>query len=253
MKTPVAEEEVQDAEGHRGEGGCAVRRYGAATEDGPEADRRARKSSASTPSEGCDCGSTRCGESCGEVGREAGSARDNSQAARASSARRRRRKAAIRKRRKSGGHRPATVRTWRAGRQPRHRILHGATEEAATLEVGLDPYQLQEQMRVAGCTELERAAVGLWLVRRSIRQVARELGAPQSVVRYALRSACEKLARWRRRNPEGMNRDQILAVYAAEVNRFGYAGEHHCPPGEEDCRKTGVCTRRWYLFYDPAL
>jgi hypothetical protein len=40
----------------------------------------------------------------------------------------------------------------------------------------------------------------------------------------------------------------LREVYREDVNRRAYAPEKHCPPGQEDCRETGLCSRRWYLF-----
>ncbi len=145
------------------------------------------------------------------------------------------------------------IRTWRPEDEPRHRWLPGPTEEAAILELGLDPYVLQEQMSRAGCSHLERSAVMLWLVHRSLAAVSKKLGLPIAKIRLMLRAASDKLQRWRARHPEGLEREQILSVYAEDVNRFGYEDEHHCRPGEEECRRTGVCTRRWYLFYECRL
>jgi len=43
--------------------------------------------------------------------------------------------------------------------------------------------------------------------------------------------------------------EMIREVYRQEVQRHGYTTERHCRPGSEECRATGICTRRWYLHY----
>lgn len=40
---------------------------------------------------------------------------------------------------------------------------------------------------------------------------------------------------------------QIAAVRLEEEGRRPPHRESHCKPGQEACRRTGVCTRRWYL------
>ena len=45
-------------------------------------------------------------------------------------------------------------------------------------------------------------------------------------------------------------REALRAVYREEVSRRGYTPEKHCPPGQEECRRSGLCVRRWYLYYE---
>jgi DNA-directed RNA polymerase specialized sigma24 family protein len=44
-------------------------------------------------------------------------------------------------------------------------------------------------------------------------------------------------------------RAALREVYCEEVNRRGYQPETHCPAGQEECRRTGQCPRRWYLYF----
>jgi DNA-binding CsgD family transcriptional regulator len=143
----------------------------------------------------------------------------------------------------TGPPRPA----WRSGAPP------PSAEYAAALDVGLDPYQLVEEMRAAGCTLRERQVVLLWLARRSVAQTARRVGLERGKVMTMLRSALEKLQLWRQRRARRRAFAALPEVYAAERNRFGYAPEQHCLPGEEECRHTGLCTRRWYLYLEETL
>ena len=41
----------------------------------------------------------------------------------------------------------------------------------------------------------------------------------------------------------------LRETYRREVNRRGYTPEKHCRRGQEECRRTGVCPRRWYLYF----
>jgi len=121
------------------------------------------------------------------------------------------------------------------------------------LELALDPYELGEEMRAAGCTDLERQSLFLWLRVRRAQAVAEEIGVSRAKVVGMIRNVQHKLALWRAQHPRGLSHSQILAVYAAEVNRFGRGEEHHCPPGEEECARDGICKRRWYLFREEVL
>lgn len=134
-----------------------------------------------------------------------------------------------------------------------HRRLPGPTEEAATTAPAFDAYELIEQMRMAGCDPLQRQAVVLWLRHRSGRRVAAELGLPRAKVMALLRGVAETVGRWRAKRRQGLTEAEILGVYASEVSRYAPMGEHHCLPGEEECAKTGLCTRRWYLFREPTV
>lgn len=145
------------------------------------------------------------------------------------------------------------VRVWRWESDPRHRPLVGPTEEAVPVELALDAFELMEHMRQAGCTDSERRAVLLWLVHRSALQVARRMGLSRPQVIVLLTTARERLRQWRLTCPRRIARSEVLAIYAEEASRRGYSDERHCPPGEEECRATGRCTRRWYLFREAGL
>jgi hypothetical protein len=118
--------------------------------------------------------------------------------------------------------------------------------------VALDAYELIEQMRLAGCGDGERQAVVLLLRYRSCRRVAVEMRITRAKVVILLRGAAATLAAWRKRR-RGLTHAEIMGVYASEVSRLGQVCEHHCLPGEEECGRTGLCTRRWYLFREPTV
>lgn len=148
--------------------------------------------------------------------------------------------------------RQSVVRVWRSG-EPRHRPLVGSTEEVAPVELALDAFELMEHMRQAGCSDGERRAVLLWLVHRSALRVARKMGLSRPQVIVLLTTARNRLQQWRVTRPRRITRGEVLAIYAQEASRHGYCRERHCPPGEEECRTTGRCTRRWYLFREAGL
>ena len=82
-------------------------------------------------------------------------------------------------------------------------------------------------------------------------QIAARLGLSGSQVTALKHSARRRLA-----GVTGEERDGLLPpalalreTYRAEVARRGYVAEKHCPPGEEACRRTGQCDRRWYLYF----
>jgi len=137
--------------------------------------------------------------------------------------------------------------------ETKHRRLAGPTEEGGATELAFDAFELLEQMRMAGCDDIERRAVVLWLRHRSWRRIAAELGISRGKVTSLLRTAAETIEAWREQHKRGMTRAEILGVYASEISRHAPVGEHHCLPGEEECGKTGLCTRRWYLFREPMV
>jgi hypothetical protein len=82
-------------------------------------------------------------------------------------------------------------------------------------------------------------------------QIAARLGLSGSQVTALKQSAGRRLA-----GLSGEERDGLLSpalalheTYLGEVARRGYVAEKHCPPGQEACRHTGQCDRRWYLYF----
>ncbi len=139
---------------------------------------------------------------------------------------------------------------WRAEDDIDLRVLYGPTEQGGPRELPLDAYALLEEMARAGCSELQRRAMAAWIQVRSIATVARMLAMRPRDVRRMLKAALGQLEGFRRRRTrQVLSRQQIEAVFNEESSRYGYHDERHCPPGQEECAKTGYCTRRWYLFY----
>ncbi len=83
------------------------------------------------------------------------------------------------------------------------------------------------QREIARCFQVHPAQVSRWLkqVRAELREATRQYLAPLT-------------------RPE-----EIREVFRSEMERRGYTCERHCKRGQEACRKSGLCTRRWYLHY----
>ena len=129
----------------------------------------------------------------------------------------------------------------------------GATGEAYELEP--DTY---ERHRWADVTRVLGARLGLSAEDRAIvscltrglrpREVQERLNLPPQTVRYLLR----RLARAARRyglTPDDFRPQQsdVEQAFREQMTITVYRGERHCPEGQEACRRSGKCTRRWYL------
>ncbi len=110
--------------------------------------------------------------------------------------------------------------------------------------------QLDKLVRITRLSAGEAAVLELRRAGRSQTEIGRVLGVSTSAVGNSLRRAIEKL-RERAQEPMRLTEsEQIAEVYWEEVHRAVYRPPTCCPPGQEACRKTGLCDRRWYLFVD---
>lgn len=100
--------------------------------------------------------------------------------------------------------------------------------------------------RKAGLSPLETDLLRLAATGHSTADSARVLGVTTARVRSGLRRAVAKLQA-HAADVELPVDSQIGAVMAEEQNRRARVTESHCKPGQELCRKTGLCQRRWYL------
>jgi DNA-binding CsgD family transcriptional regulator len=104
-------------------------------------------------------------------------------------------------------------------------------------------WQLARRARL-NITEMD--VVALTIEGKEPREIAHLLGLSSGRVRnilhraIALMRACAEAVAW------DMDQ-QIAAVRVEEESRRPPRRETHCKPGQEACRKTGLCTRRWYL------
>ena len=91
------------------------------------------------------------------------------------------------------------VRTWHPEDEIDVQILYGPTEPVQRSEPPLDAFALIEEMRMAGCSELQRRAMAAWFKCRSIATVAQMLDLKPQTVRRMLKAALGQLEAWRRR------------------------------------------------------
>ena len=83
------------------------------------------------------------------------------------------------------------------------------------------------------------------------RRIARLLGVHPAQVSRRLRATLERLAAATQgENFPVLRAEQIRYVLRQETGRRAYHPERHCPPGQEACRRTGRCCRRWYLHFE---
>ncbi len=82
-------------------------------------------------------------------------------------------------------------------------------------------------------------------------QVAALLGVTPRTVANLNWQTCRRLRRALRRRGDHLLPPMfaLRETYRQEVNRRGYTPEKHCRLGQEECRLTGVCPRRWYLYF----
>ncbi|NSW54748.1 MAG: hypothetical protein HPY44_01930 [Armatimonadetes bacterium] len=100
--------------------------------------------------------------------------------------------------------------------------------------------------RKAELSPLETDLLRLAATGHTTADSARVLGITPARARNGLRRAVVKLQA-HAADVELPVDSQIGAVWVEEQNRRGRVTESHCRPGQELCRKTGLCQRRWYL------
>ena len=82
------------------------------------------------------------------------------------------------------------------------------------------------------------------------RQTARRLEMSTLQVRRWIEEVCQELREESCGPDQEPRRSQDLReVMRADMGRHAYGPERHCRPGQEACRRTGLCSRRWYLHY----
>ncbi len=82
-------------------------------------------------------------------------------------------------------------------------------------------------------------------------QIAALLGITPARVRALYRETCRCLREALEQTGEALlpARQALREAYRQDVARRGYTREKHCPPGREECRSGGLCSRRWYLYF----
>lgn len=82
-----------------------------------------------------------------------------------------------------------------------------------------------------------------------VREAARLLGISPSRARRLLDHSVQRMRAHAASVRETLD-EQIAAVMREDQARRGHRCERHCRPGREACRRTGICSRRWYLLRD---
>lgn len=121
------------------------------------------------------------------------------------------------------------------------------TENAVMHTPPLPPVSLVWQLaRRARLNSLETDLVRMVVEGATAGAAADCLGISRRRACRMLRRVIEKL-RQQAAAVEETFQQQLAAVMAQEQDRRAVGQERHCRPGQEACRKTGLCTRRWYL------
>lgn len=100
--------------------------------------------------------------------------------------------------------------------------------------------------RKARLTSLETDLLRLAATGHKSAESARVLAITAVRARRVLRKAITKLQA-HAHEIQLPTDDQVHSVLVEEQNRRARVCESHCKPGQELCRKTGLCQRRWYL------
>ena len=96
-----------------------------------------------------------------------------------------------------------------------------------------------------------RSALRLWISGMTVREVAPLLQVSPAQVSRWLRAGLAQLA-LAAVDLDGLlnRREAIRAAWREDTHRYYPRRERHCKPGQEACRQTGLCTRRYYLRFE---
>ena len=96
-----------------------------------------------------------------------------------------------------------------------------------------------------------RQALRLRMKDLTFQQIGEQLGVSLSQAQRWVKRAIGLLAAAAVDPDDLLSQDEaIRAAYYEDSRRYAYHPERHCKSGQEACRSTGLCTRRWYLMYD---
>ncbi len=101
--------------------------------------------------------------------------------------------------------------------------------------------------RKARLNSLETDVLRLSAAGEAPKDIARVLGITAGRARRLLTAAIEKM-REVVSEVEVRVDEQIAQVLYEEQRRYACQKEKHCKPGQELCRRTGLCPKRWYLY-----
>jgi len=96
-----------------------------------------------------------------------------------------------------------------------------------------------------------RAAIRLSIRGMTVREIARRLDTSPAGVSRWIKAGLAQLAAAAVDLDELHNqREAIRAAWREDSQRYAPRRERHCKPGQEACRNSGLCARRWYLLFE---
>lgn len=99
-------------------------------------------------------------------------------------------------------------------------------------------------------TESERQIIALRRQGLTLRQMAQSLGIKHSTAARWLQRAIRKLREFWEQQAQLEANEDWQAAFNEQRTISVYQPERHCRPGQEACRKDGLCKYRWYLYYE---
>lgn len=100
--------------------------------------------------------------------------------------------------------------------------------------------------RKARLSSIETDVLRLLSVGEANADIARLLSISTTRVRRIAERAIAKMTEYSAQIELDLS-DQIACVLHDEQSRRAPQRERHCKPGQELCRRTGICPRRWYV------
>ncbi len=109
-------------------------------------------------------------------------------------------------------------------------------------------------MRLLAQTPMKResrSAIRLSIKGREIGEIAARLNTSPRQASDWIKAGLARLAAKAVDLDEMFNeREAISTAWYEDTHRYCAHHERHCKPGQEACRSSGLCTRRWYLMYE---
>ncbi len=102
----------------------------------------------------------------------------------------------------------------------------------------------------ATLTESERQLIAMRRQGLTLRQMAQSLGVQHSTALRWLQRAILKLQEFCEQQSQLGAEEDWQAAFSEQQAISVYQPERHCRPGQEACRKDGLCKYRWYLYYE---
>jgi len=96
-----------------------------------------------------------------------------------------------------------------------------------------------------------RAAIRLSIKGVTVREIATRLDTSPAGASRWIKAGLSRLAAAAVDLDKLYNqREAIWAAWQEETRRYALRREHHCKPGQEACRNSGLCPYRWYLLFE---